>query len=153
MMLKYFPDFWKSVWVQNYIFSIRIIEYNVFVTTDYVCIYLKFCEILSRHWFVQFKKGPDQWTPKKLQIRLIRFWRMSQFIHNKFSIASKVNTAWCTVDRIEIYLTIMDMAGSISIFDNLYRNFDELKIFEKFYDITWQPQFPQMIQKSLQWTP
>ena len=40
------------------------------------------------------------------------------------------------VDRIEIYLTIMDMAGSISIFDNLYRNFDELKIFEKFYDIT-----------------
>ena len=41
-----------------------------------------------------------------------------------------------TVDRIEIYLTIMDMAGSISIFDNLYRNFDELKIFEKFYDIT-----------------
>ena len=40
------------------------------------------------------------------------------------------------VDRIEIYLTIMDMAGSISIFDNLYRNFDELKIFEKNYDIT-----------------
>ena len=40
------------------------------------------------------------------------------------------------LDRIEIYLTIMDMAGSISIFDNLYRNFDELKIFEKFYNIT-----------------
>ena len=59
----------------------------------------------------------------------------------------------CGVDRIEIYLTIMDMAGSISIFDNLYRNFDELKIFEKFYDITWQPQLPQMIQKSLQWPP
>ena len=69
------------------------------------------------------------------------------------SLLGKGQSIDYVVDRIEIYLTIMDMAGSISIFDNLYTNFDELKIFEKNYDITWQPQFPQMIQKSLQWPP